>query len=164
MADVCGGDHQWSHCRTPVISSQSSVGIPGNSLCETSGGFIAIRRTPKVYDKGDIHRLQVCELLSTFPIFRWTLMRLLLSLSMFLCVHCEGLANHRTSSCPFNPSKPVDYPGSTPQQPLIVANFAGQLNRSQSEDCLTLNVWSKLGGRRDKPVFVFFHGGSEYNL
>lgn len=64
----------------------------------------------------------------------------------------------------YNPSKPVDYPESTPQQTRVLANFAGQLNHTQSEDCLTLNVWSKLGGRRSKPVFVYFYGGSECTL
>lgn len=30
------------------------------------------------------------------------------------------------------------------------------------EDCLYLNVWSKVSAKKNKPVVVFFHGGSEY--
>lgn len=41
-----------------------------------------------------------------------------------------------------------------------MANFGGQKNNTQSEDCLTLNVWSKASRKLNKPVLVFFYGGS----
>ncbi|KAH8160243.1 hypothetical protein CIB48_g7997 [Xylaria polymorpha] len=43
----------------------------------------------------------------------------------------------------------------------IYANFVNQLNNTQSEDCLTLNVWSRpyKSQRRLKPVLVWIHGG-----
>ena len=61
----------------------------------------------------------------------------------------------------FTPSKPFIYPNQTPQEPSILANFADENNYTQSEDCLTLNIWSKASHRKDKPVFVFFYGGSK---
>lgn len=71
--------------------------------------------------------------------------------------------------CPLTPSKPVNgYPGFTPQAQRIINYFASAAGTPQSEDCLTLNIWtrgpasntadinSKSGG---KPVLVFFYGG-----
>lgn len=69
-----------------------------------------------------------------------------------------------SSGCPANPSKPVAYPNATQQEPRIVANFADQNNHTQSEDCLTLNIWSKSTSQSHKPVLVYFHGGSMYGL
>lgn len=64
--------------------------------------------------------------------------------------------------CPLTPSKPVDYPGFTPQAQRIVNYFASAAGTPQSEDCLTLNIWSKPTANSDKaakPVMVFFYGG-----
>ncbi|OAA58117.1 cholinesterase precursor [Niveomyces insectorum RCEF 264] len=66
------------------------------------------------------------------------------------------------SDCPLTASKPVDYPGFTPQAQRIVNFFASAAGTPQSEDCLTLNIWSKPSGnacRPNKPVYVFFYGG-----
>ena len=55
---------------------------------------------------------------------------------------------------------PLSYPGQTPQFKKIVEAFAGGRGNPQSEDCLTLNVWTK--GKvlnRTKGVLVWFHGG-----
>lgn len=65
------------------------------------------------------------------------------------------------SSCPSTPSRPVIYPEATPQELRIIAAFASQLNHTQSEDCLTLNLWSKSTPNRRKAVLVFFHGGRQ---
>ncbi|KAI9788904.1 MAG: hypothetical protein M1816_006469 [Peltula sp. TS41687] len=64
-----------------------------------------------------------------------------------------------SNTCPQTPSKPVAYPDATPQELRIIANFLSQTNHTQSEDCLTLNIWSKQTRRRAKPVLIFFHGG-----
>ena len=64
--------------------------------------------------------------------------------------------------CPLSPSGPLDYPDTTPQAPQIVSYFASAAGTPQSEDCLTLNIWSKVTERSDqaaKPVLVFFYGG-----
>ncbi|KAH8903667.1 cholinesterase precursor [Coniochaeta sp. PMI_546] len=64
--------------------------------------------------------------------------------------------------CPLTASKPVDYPGFTPQAQRIVNYFASAAGTPQSEDCLTLNIWSKPTANSDKaakPVMVFFYGG-----
>lgn len=64
--------------------------------------------------------------------------------------------------CPLTASKPVDYPGFTPQAQRIVNYFASAAGTPQSEDCLTLNIWTKPTTNADqkkKPVFVFFYGG-----
>jgi len=52
----------------------------------------------------------------------------------------------------------------TPQAQRIIAYFASAAGTPQSEDCLTLNIWSKPtleSDRKDKPVLVFFYGGRE---
>ncbi|KAF3059049.1 alpha/beta-hydrolase [Trichoderma afarasin] len=64
--------------------------------------------------------------------------------------------------CPLTPSKPVNYPGFTPQAQQIVNYFASAAGTPQSEDCLTLNIWSKATQnalKAKKPVLVFFYGG-----
>jgi carboxylesterase type B len=64
--------------------------------------------------------------------------------------------------CPLTASKPVAYPGYTPQAQRVVSYFASAAGTPQSEDCLTLNVWSQPTGKSKnakKPVFVFFYGG-----
>ncbi|GKU08830.1 unnamed protein product [Fusarium langsethiae] len=64
--------------------------------------------------------------------------------------------------CPLSPSKKVDYPDITPQAQRIVSYFASAAGTPQSEDCLTLNIWSKAtsnSARANKPVLVFFYGG-----
>ena len=40
-----------------------------------------------------------------------------------------------------------------------MAHFATQDGTPQSEDCLTLNIWSKLSSKKAKPVLVWFYGG-----
>ncbi|KAK3321687.1 cholinesterase precursor [Apodospora peruviana] len=64
--------------------------------------------------------------------------------------------------CPLTASKPVDYPGYTPQAQRVIGYFASAAGTPQSEDCLTLNIWSKPAAnshKNDKPVLVFFYGG-----
>lgn len=68
------------------------------------------------------------------------------------------------ADCPLTPSKLVDYPGFTPQAQRIVNYFASAAGTPQSEDCLTLNIWAKTTQTSlasEKPVLVFFYGGSE---
>jgi para-nitrobenzyl esterase len=62
----------------------------------------------------------------------------------------------------------LDYTGHAPQQGLRpatrpeLADFSGPPDTSpETEDCLTLNVWSAaLGNAARKPVMVWFHGGA----
>lgn len=64
--------------------------------------------------------------------------------------------------CPLSPSKAVDYPGKTAQAQDIISYFASAAGTPQSEDCLTLNIWSKAtpnSAKANKPVLVFFYGG-----
>ena len=68
--------------------------------------------------------------------------------------------------CPLTPSKPVDYPGFTPQAQRIVDYFGSAKGTPQSEDCLTLNIWTsskstsgQTGNLLLQPVIVFFAGG-----
>ncbi|KAH7007539.1 Alpha/Beta hydrolase protein [Ilyonectria destructans] len=64
--------------------------------------------------------------------------------------------------CPLSPSKAVDYPGKTAQAQNIISYFASAAGTPQSEDCLTLNIWSKAtpnSAKANKPVLVFFYGG-----
>lgn len=64
--------------------------------------------------------------------------------------------------CPLTASKPVNYPGFTSQAQRIVSYFASAAGTPQSEDCLTLNIWTKptsTAEKAAKPVLVFFYGG-----
>ncbi|KAK7739785.1 hypothetical protein SLS62_011227 [Diatrype stigma] len=68
--------------------------------------------------------------------------------------------------CPQNTARPFAYPNTTAQYAGIVSSFSNQLNHTQSEDCLKLNIWSKSspssgGGMKGslKPVMVWIHGG-----
>ncbi|KAK2614066.1 hypothetical protein N8I77_000924 [Diaporthe amygdali] len=70
--------------------------------------------------------------------------------------------------CPQNPSRYIAYPNATSQYAGIYANFVNSLNNTQSEDCLTLNIWSKPtqnfsncvdGNSGLKPVLVWIYGG-----
>ncbi|KAI0392026.1 alpha/beta-hydrolase [Xylariaceae sp. FL0594] len=78
--------------------------------------------------------------------------------------------------CPQNTASVFAYPNATPQYQRIYGSFVNQLNNTQSEDCLTLNIWSR-GGQSSsrssssstskaqrlklklKPVIVWIHGG-----
>jgi hypothetical protein len=69
--------------------------------------------------------------------------------------------------CPLTPSKPVDYPGFTPQAQRIIDYFASGSGNPQDEDCLTLNIWSKATVKatvEKKPVLVFFYGGRKFSI
>ncbi|KAI0113750.1 alpha/beta-hydrolase [Nemania sp. FL0031] len=70
-------------------------------------------------------------------------------------------ADHYGFDCPQTPSAPFAYPNATSQYQRIYANFVNQLNNTQSEDCLTLNVWSRTDKSQHtlKPVIVWIHGG-----
>ncbi|KAL1614675.1 hypothetical protein SLS54_009548 [Diplodia seriata] len=79
------------------------------------------------------------------------------------------IASHYGPTCPQTPSARVAYPDRTPQAQRIVAAFAGQLNHTQSEDCLTLNIWTPASASSASspqnatepllPILVFIHGG-----
>lgn len=64
----------------------------------------------------------------------------------------------------FSVSKLVDYPDKTAQFDSIFEAFGAINNHTQSEDCLTLNIWSKLDSSKLKPVYVHFYGGRMINL
>ena len=52
------------------------------------------------------------------------------------------------------------FPNETTQGPKIIAAFASQLNHTQSEDCLAVNVWTKSTScEAKKPILIFFYGG-----
>ncbi|KAK1984890.1 carboxylesterase [Colletotrichum cereale] len=64
--------------------------------------------------------------------------------------------------CPLSPSRQIDYPDMTPQAQRIISYFASGAGTPQSEDCLTLNIWTKQANEARsyrKSVIVFFYGG-----
>lgn len=66
--------------------------------------------------------------------------------------------------CPLTPSGPSNYPGLLPQAQRILSYFTTSAGTEQSEDCLTLNIWSKISTKlasKKRPVMVFFYGGSK---
>lgn len=64
----------------------------------------------------------------------------------------------------YSVSKLVNYPDKTPQFDSIFEAFTAINNNSQSEDCLTLNIWSKPKLSQLKPVYVHFYGGRMFLL
>lgn len=57
---------------------------------------------------------------------------------------------------------PIKYPDETPQFDSIIDDFGGGRGNPQSEDCLTLNVWTKRPGSAQKTgVLLWIHGGSK---
>lgn len=62
--------------------------------------------------------------------------------------------------CPANIGPPSTYPGLTTTGRRVYMNFVDQVNNSQSEDCLTLNIWTKASSNSSsKPVLLWIHGG-----
>jgi para-nitrobenzyl esterase len=47
-----------------------------------------------------------------------------------------------------------------PQGRSRLAHIMGDFERPQSEDCLTLNVWTPAPGGKKRPVLVWIHGGA----
>lgn len=73
-------------------------------------------------------------------------------------------AKNFSSDCPHSTFPYIDYPGFYDDANRIIDYFAASAGTPQSEDCLTLNIWSKATSRSNlaqKPVLVFFYGGSE---
>ena len=80
----------------------------------------------------------------------------------------KGKRNYEASNfgydCPLTPSGTSNYPGLLPQAQRILSYFTTSAGTEQSEDCLTLNIWSKVSPRwaeAKRPVMVFFYGGSK---
>lgn len=68
------------------------------------------------------------------------------------------------SDCPQQAATQPLFPGYTPQYLRILQYFTSGAGTERSEDCLTLNIWSKPSqnsANSDKPVWIFFHGGRE---
>jgi cholinesterase len=66
------------------------------------------------------------------------------------------------SDCPQQAAVQPQFPGFTPQALQILHYFTAAAGTLRSEDCLTLNIWSKQTNKSstsNKPVFVLFHGG-----
>ncbi|OJJ46499.1 hypothetical protein ASPZODRAFT_66278 [Penicilliopsis zonata CBS 506.65] len=65
------------------------------------------------------------------------------------------------SDCPYTLSSAYSYPDEyEPVFTDVMKAFVGsEYNRTQSEDCLTLNVWANNDSDEKKPVYVHFYGG-----
>ena len=68
-------------------------------------------------------------------------------------------ASSYSPDCLAVPSKPIQFPYAYPAEPRIVALFTEQENSPQSEDCLTLNVWTKGKAKVAKAILVWIYGG-----
>ncbi|OGE50273.1 hypothetical protein PENARI_c017G12199 [Penicillium arizonense] len=64
-----------------------------------------------------------------------------------------------SSDCIYTPSSLVDYPNKTASFDRVFESFTTVNNHTQSEDCLTLNIWSKVSHEPLKPVYIHFYGG-----
>ncbi|OBT81642.1 hypothetical protein VE02_09653 [Pseudogymnoascus sp. 03VT05] len=63
-------------------------------------------------------------------------------------------------ACPFTPSPPLEYPNKSATFDSIYGKFLGRGKKTFSEDCLTLNIWTKEPDpAKLKPVVFFIHGG-----
>ncbi|KAF2708538.1 carboxylesteras-like protein [Pleomassaria siparia CBS 279.74] len=64
--------------------------------------------------------------------------------------------------CPQIAATQPAFPGFTAQALRVLSYFTAAAGTQRSEDCLTLNIWSKPTARSfkaEKPVWVLFHGG-----
>ena len=65
--------------------------------------------------------------------------------------------------CPDTPNPDVGFPDFTPQAQRVINYFSANSGTPQSEDCLTLNIWTpKVGvwaSYAKLPVLIFFYGG-----
>jgi carboxylesterase type B len=61
----------------------------------------------------------------------------------------------------FHPFETLHIPQPDSSRASHPSKFADENNYRQSEDFLTINIWSKATSRKDKPAFVFFYGGSK---
>ncbi|KAG9684842.1 cholinesterase, partial [Aureobasidium melanogenum] len=69
-------------------------------------------------------------------------------------------ASSFSPDCPANLPPPSTYPGLTASGQRIYLNFADQVGNPQSEDCLTLNIWTKATTHKSpKAVLLWIHGG-----
>lgn len=63
-------------------------------------------------------------------------------------------------ACPFTPSPPLAYPNKSATFDSIYGKFLGRGKKTFSEDCLSLNIWTKEPNpAKLKPVVFFIHGG-----
>lgn len=79
-------------------------------------------------------------------------------------MHVQAIQFDQYSDCPQQAAIQPRFPGFTPQALTILSQFTAAAGTKRSEDCLTLNVWSKStpkSSQSDKPVFVLFHGGRQ---
>jgi cholinesterase len=64
--------------------------------------------------------------------------------------------------CPDTPNPTVGFPDFTPQAQRVIDYFSTNSNATQSEDCLTLNIWAPdiSAGMHgvEQPVMIFFYG------
>jgi cholinesterase len=102
--------------------------------------------------------------------------RLPIETTRLICKHRDSMfsmqSQHRleadhSSDCPQQAAVQPAFPGFTSQALRILGAFTAGAGTQRSEDCLTLNVWSKptvRSQKADKPVFILFHGGREFNF
>lgn len=68
------------------------------------------------------------------------------------------------SDCPQQAAIQPQFPSFTSQALRILSYFTAAAGTQRSEDCLTMNIWSKETARSEhaeKPVLVLFHGGRQ---
>ncbi|KAG9662453.1 cholinesterase, partial [Aureobasidium melanogenum] len=69
-------------------------------------------------------------------------------------------ASSFSPDCPANIAPPSTYPGLTASGRRVYMNFVDQVGNPQSEDCLTLNIWTKATTPpKPKAVLLWIHGG-----
>lgn len=77
--------------------------------------------------------------------------------------HSPFIAAKYGYDCPDTPNGAVGFPDFTPQAQQVIDYFSANSGTMQSEDCLTLNVWTPTAktshGSSDLPVMIFFYGG-----
>ncbi|KAF2829405.1 carboxylesteras-like protein [Ophiobolus disseminans] len=135
-----------------VYASQLSfaASIPGFRTVKTENGYITGHRSPKVKD--------VWEYLGV-PYAQPPLGDLRFAAPQ---KYTGKTSYNATNDCPQQAAVQPAFPGFTPQALGILSYFTGAAGSQRSEDCLTLNIWSKQTNKSSnagKPVFVLFHGG-----
>ncbi|OAL53446.1 alpha/beta-hydrolase [Pyrenochaeta sp. DS3sAY3a] len=134
-----------------LISSAVSGDSQSSSLCVASSfGAIIQGHSSKTQSN-------VCEWLGV-PYASPPIGHLRFAPPVPLSIRGRFNADNFGHDCPQNQASFFAYPNATSQYQKIYANFVNQGNNTQSEDCLTINIWAG-PSKEAKPVIIWIHGG-----
>ncbi|KAJ8115148.1 hypothetical protein OPT61_g3137 [Boeremia exigua] len=137
--------------------SFSSAARTGHETVKTENGFITGHRSPKASAVWEYLGIPYAE--PPLGNLRFAAPQKYKAKGSY---NATSFQTNEISGCPQGVAVQPDFPGFTPQARDILSAFTSGSGTQRSEDCLTLNIWSRPTAKAvksDKPVFVLFHGG-----